>query len=159
MATRKPLVLNSGSIEQLQAGDVIEGVINEGVIFEFSNNSGNTLNTCMAVYCGGADQANAALADAESTSKVIGLATEEIADSATGSIQTSGILTATTGEWDIVTGGSGGLTAGSTYFLDASTDGHITDTAPTGSGNYVTRLGVALSTTDLKINIEPPIKL
>ena len=40
----------------------------------------------------------------------------------------SGELTLTTAQWDVITNGSGGLTAGSTYFLSSSTGGKISTT-------------------------------
>jgi len=44
-------------------------------------------------------------------------------------IMNAGEITLTTGEWDTVTGGSGGLTAGSIYYLD-TTAGKLTTTEP-----------------------------
>jgi len=143
----------------VSANDTITITATESSLIALTNNTGGTINIGMPVYCGGANQANAASANGANEAKVIGLATANIADSASGTFQTDGTLAATTGEWDAITGGSGGLTAGSTYFLDATASGNITATAPTGSGNYVTRLGVALSTTQLKLEIEPEIKL
>ena len=51
------------------------------------------------------------------------------------------------------------LDAGDLYYLSPSTAGAITTTAPSGSGQAVTRLGEAATTTTLAIQIEPPIKL
>ena len=52
-----------------------------------------------------------------------------------------------------------GLNTGDLYFLSASSAGAITDTPPTGSGNYLTRVGEAGSTGQFIIKIEPPILL
>jgi len=52
-----------------------------------------------------------------------------------------------------------GLNTGDLYFLSASSAGSITDTPPTGSGNYLTRVGEAGSTGQFIIKIEPPILL
>lgn len=46
-------------------------------------------------------------------------------------------------------GGLTGLTAEKNYFLSAMTAGAYTDTAPTGSGELLQTIGVALSTTEL----------
>jgi len=46
-------------------------------------------------------------------------------------------------------GGLTGLTAEKNYFLSATTAGAYTDTAPTGSGELLQTIGVALSTTEL----------
>jgi hypothetical protein len=61
-------------------------------------------------------------------------------------------LTATTGEWDTVTGGSGGLTAGAQYYLSDTTAGRLTTTPPSTTGRYVVNVGRALSTTVMLIN-------
>ena len=159
MALRKPLVLNSGTIEQLQAGDTLDAVVSEVDVIAMTNNSGATINICHAVYCGGANQANAAVASAIASSRVIGFAKETIADANTGNFQTSGVMNATTGQWDAVTGGTGGLTAGSPYYLSDAASGNITTTAPSASGNYLTFVGYAVSTTDLMINPDRPVKL
>ena len=52
-----------------------------------------------------------------------------------------------------------GLDAGDLYYLSSSTAGAITTTAPSGSGQAVTRLGEAATTTDFSIQVEPPILL
>lgn len=46
-----------------------------------------------------------------------------------------------------------GLTAGSTYYLD-TTDGSITTTAPSSTGNIVRIIGYAISTTELYVTPE-----
>lgn len=50
------------------------------------------------------------------------------------------------------------LTPGDRYYLD-TTAGAITNTAPTGSGNVSQCVGIALTTTTLAFNPEPPITL
>jgi hypothetical protein len=123
-----------------------------------TNNSGAVvIPICTPVYIVTADKIAPAKADAVGTVKVVALATAAIAVSAAGICQIEGILVATTGQWDAVTGGSGGLTAGSVYYLSAATAGGITTTAPTTG--YVAQIGIALSTTELNIQIKQPIKL
>ena len=51
------------------------------------------------------------------------------------------------------------LDAGDLYYLSPSTAGAITTTAPSGSGQAVTRLGEAATTTEFSIQVEPPILL
>ena len=48
---------------------------------------------------------------------------------------------------------------GDIYFLSPTTAGAITLTAPTGSGQAVTRLGEGATATDFSIQIEPPVLL
>ena len=52
-----------------------------------------------------------------------------------------------------------GLTAGATYYLSAATAGAMTVTPPSTVGQYVVRLGKALSTTEFEIRIERPVLL
>ena len=52
-----------------------------------------------------------------------------------------------------------GLDPGDLYYLSPSTAGAITTTAPTGSGQAVTRLGEAATATDFSVQVEPPILL
>jgi hypothetical protein len=92
-------------------------------------------------------------ANAVNTSRIVALATAGVTSGASGTFQTNGVVILTTGEWDAVTGGSGGLTPDSEYFLSATTAGLLTTTAPTTAGHVVKPLGVALSTTELALRI------
>lgn len=51
-----------------------------------------------------------------------------------------------------------GLTVGSTYYLN-TTAGGVTATAPTGAGNFVQKLGKAVSTTELIVSANDPYYL
>ncbi len=75
-----------------------------------------------------------------------------------GSVQVvgGGFLTLTTAQWDVVTGGSGGLTLGHTYYPSAGTPGEITDVAPPGVGEFVTKIGTAISTTTMLVQPARP---
>lgn len=95
-------------------------------------------------------------ANSGTTFRAIGLASAAIGAGAAGTIIIAGVVTGTTGEWDAVTGQTGGLTSGSAYFLSNSTAGNITTTAPTTG--YLQRVGIALSTTQLLINLSDPIQ-
>ena len=48
---------------------------------------------------------------------------------------------------------------GDLYFLSPTTAGAITTTAPTGSGQAVTRVGEGATSTSFSIYVEPPVKL
>lgn len=65
-------------------------------------------------------------------------------------VQFAGVVALTTGQWDAVTGGSGGLTTGATYYLSTN-PGLLTTVAPTTTG-YKVQLGVAASATELAIS-------
>jgi hypothetical protein len=69
-------------------------------------------------------------ADADVDTKVCDAVVGEVTDADTFVAVISGWVELTTGEWDTVTGGSGGLTAGDYYWL-SSTAGGLTTTKPT----------------------------
>ena len=51
-----------------------------------------------------------------------------------------------------------GLDAGELYFLSTGYGG-ITTTPPSGSGQYMTRVGEAISGASLHVSLEPPVKV
>jgi hypothetical protein len=58
----------------------------------------------------------------------MGIVAAVIADEV--SVETSGMVTLTTDQWDAVTGGKGGLIPGTAYYLSTTQPGHLTDTPP-----------------------------
>lgn len=111
-----------------------------------------------AVYVSAANQIKLANANSASTTNVVALvASTSINSSASGSIAVAGMLEATTTQWDAVTGQSGGLTFGATYFLSNTTAGALTTTAP--ASGHVVPVGVALGTTKLRLGFGPVVAL
>jgi len=162
MALRKPLVIVSGQIQQIQSGDVLDAAVTGEVdVVSLENDTGAAAIVIGApVYCKSAGKVDNAQADAVATVEVIGLVqVVTIAYESSGNIQTDGVLAATTGQWDAVTGDTGGLTAGSVYYLDPDTAGMLTTTAPSADGDFVVRVGKATSTTDMEISILNAVKL
>lgn len=159
MALRKPLVLNAGQIQQLQAADTLDAPQGGGDQHVLTNNNAGSIVPGTPVYAVANDAVDKAKADAAGTKNVIGLAEETIVAAALGPITLSGVLTLTTGQWDTAFGTTGGLVKDTKYYLSAATAGLGTATAPTTVGQYVVELGVALSTTELLINIRPAILL
>lgn len=156
MAQKKPIVLNSGQLEQLQSGDYISTVD----IPQLTNGNAGTVPIGTPVYSSANDTVDKAKADAVGTTNCIGLVADtSIAAAAVGGIQMDGILAATTGQWDTVAGTTGGLTKDVIYYLSAATAGLITSTAPSSAGQFVVSLGIAISTTEMRINIKSRIKL
>ena len=51
------------------------------------------------------------------------------------------------------------LDAGDIFFVSATTPGLLTKTPPSGSGQFVTRVGEAPNTTELTVQIKRPIRL
>jgi hypothetical protein len=160
MATKKPLVITNGQIEQLQAGDTLDAPVTEVDVVSKTNDNASAIVIGTPVYVKSNGNVDKAQANASGTVQVLGLVRDaSIPSSTSGVIQTDGVLSATTEQWDAVTGDSGGLTPGAVYYLSASTAGQLTTNAPTTAGQFVVRIGLALSSTELDISIEPPIKL
>ena len=160
MANRKPLVMVAGQIQQLQSGDVLDAPVNEVDVVSMTNDNAGAISIGQPVYVKSNGNVDLAQASTSSTVEVLGLVRDvSIAAAGTGEIQTDGVLTATTAQWDSVTGESGGLTTGNIYYLDPSTAGNLTAIAPTTNGQFVVRVGKALSTTEMEISISAPILL
>jgi len=160
MALKKPLVITNGQVQQIQAGDTLDASCNKVDVIACTNNNAGSIVIGSPVYPDAAGSVDLAKADAAATVEVLGLVKNvSITAAASGNIQTDGVLAATTGQWDAVTGDVGGLTAGSVYYLDPDTAGMLTTTGPTTTGDFVVRVGIGLSTTELEISIMPPIKL
>jgi hypothetical protein len=162
MATRLPLVLGADGLpQQLQSGDTISAPMNTPSLRSVSNAESSAAVTFgMAVYASGADAVKRAQANTKSTAKIAGLVYDgSIAAGASGNIAQSGVMVGTTTQWDAVAGTTGGLSFGAYYFLDPATPGKITATAPTTTGQVNVLIGIALSTTELELEITPPILL
>lgn len=156
MAIKAPLVVTDGEIEQLQAGDNLADVHLLSRTFTTTSIKGNV------VYADAAGSVDLAQANASGTSKPIGLSPAAVVATNPGDVQTDGVLTLTTGEWDAVTGETGGLTANAKYFLDDATAGMLLQDDNLTSlavGDFVVVIGKGLSTTELLIDIESRILL
>lgn len=126
----------------------------------YTNSDGvNPILAGMAVYASAADIVTKARANAAATATVIGLAKEQIAAASLGYVISAGYLELPTATWDVITGEVGGLTVGSDYYLSTATAGYITKTAPNVAGNEVVKVGHAVSTTKMFVNVEVPIGL
>lgn len=153
MTVRIPLVVVNGQVQQLQTGDSISVSSTSSIQLSLTNNEAATINICQPVYIDAANGVKLAKADAATTAKFFALVGDAtIAAASAGNFYVEGILTATTTQWDAVTGDVGGLTAGDIYYLDAATAGKITKTAPTTVSQYIVRIGRAINTTDLEID-------
>jgi hypothetical protein len=156
MALRKPLVLVGGQIQQLQSSDYISAE----QIPQFTNGNASPIVIGTPVYVSADDTVDKAKADASGTVEAVGLVADpSISAASSGGIQVDGVFTASTAQWDAVAGTTGGLTADTIYYLSATTPGAITATAPSTTGQYVKEVGIAISTTELKINIQRRVLL
>ena len=154
MALRKPLVLVNGIPTQISSSDTLDAVLAEVDQVSMANGEAGAIVIGTPTYISAANTVKKAQANASGTTDVLGLVRDtSVAAAAQASIQTDGQLTATTTQWDAVTGGTGGLTAGAVYYLSATTAGQLTTTAPTTAGQFVIRIGKAISTTIMDIQI------
>lgn len=159
MALKKPLVLSAaGQVQQLQPGDTITA---PSYVQYTNGEAAEPIVIGTPVYLSAADTVKRAQANASGTTDVMAMAAEaSIAPAATGNFVGPGeLVTATTQQWDAVKGGSGGLTPGAVYFLDAANPGKLVTTPPSATGQYLTRVGRAKSATDLLFGPQPPIGL
>lgn len=152
MAAQKPLVILNGQVQQLPAGDTLAAAASEVGVFAKLNANAGAVVIGTPVYASSATQVDKAGAAALATSKVVGLMQSvSTASGVSGFVQQDGIMTATTAQWDAVAGTTGGLAFGTVYYL-SGTAGLITATPPSAAGNYVLRIGIAISNTELEIN-------
>jgi hypothetical protein len=115
--------------------------------------AGSDLLPGMPVYASAAETVDKAKGDAAGTAPVAGLCLRNGASGEPVPVLFAGPLDLPTAEWDAITGGSGGLTRGSYYYLSAATAGHLTTTEPSSEGTFGIRVGLALSTTTMLIQI------
>jgi hypothetical protein len=162
MASKKPVVIgDDGKLQNIQPTDTLNAPI-DGVRTRSLTNgeSSAALIIGTPVYLSAADTAKRAQANATGTSKVIGVWYDaSISAGSTGYAQLDGVLVATTGQWDAVTGGSGGLIFNTDYWLDSTTAGKLTSTVPTTTGHSLVLVGTALSATELQLKLNSPILL
>lgn len=102
------------------------------------------------VYVSGSNSVDKAKADNITTAEAVGLVLTGATAGNTGIWIAEGSVTKL--DWTTVTG-TALLTPGSTYYLSETDAGQLSDTSPTTRGNYVVRVGKALSTTKMDIEI------
>lgn len=161
MPLRKAVVMGAnGLFENLQPSDTLDIPNDNYDVFSLNNGSAGSHSIGQIVYISAADTAGLARADALGTTNAYALCrSTSVAAAASGTYQSDGILIATTAQWDVVTGGSGGLTPGASYFLSAATAGGMTTTPPSTAGQFIVFLGIAKSTTEFDITLNRPFKL
>ncbi len=161
MATRIPVVIVNGELEQLQPGDDIIAPITGTINISLTNDESGSIVIGTPVYSDAALGVKKAKANATGTSQVIGLVAQTtIVNAVAGDIATMGVLTfASTTQVDAIAGTTGGFAFGTRYYLDPTTAGMITATAPTTAGQLVCEIGTALSTIVLKVDIQKRILL
>lgn len=159
---KKPAVLDltTGQLRDLAANETLDVTISQTNVRSLQNGETGALVICQAVYVSGNGTIKKAKADATATTGLFGIVYDSsVAAGATGVIATDGSLTATTAQWDVVTGDVGGLVAGTNYYLSDATAGSIAKVPPAASGSNVVRVGKAVSATVLELNIGEPYLL
>ncbi len=151
MAVRKPLVVISGQLQEIPAGDTLSAASSEVDVVSKTNDNAGAITIGTPVYVKSNGSVDKAAAGTAGTKNVLGLVREaSIAAAASGNIQTDGVLTSA--DWTAVIGATT-LTAGSMYYL-STTAGQLTTTPPSSSGNYVVRVGLAIATDTLEIDTD-----
>jgi len=120
---------------------------------QINPNAASDLLPGMAVYASASEVVDKARGNAAGTAPVAGLCMRNAASGEPAPVQFAGPLDLPTAEWDAVTGGTGGLTRGAYYYLSSATAGHLTTTEPSSEGTFGIRVGYALSTTTMLIQI------
>ena len=159
MAEQRAIVwrtdVSPNRLGRLLAGDTLSGA---GATFVVGNNQGAEMVKCQPVYVSGPGHISLARADMLVTARVVGLvASDTIANGDPGNVQVVGELVATTGQWDAVTGQTGGLTPAANYYLSNTDSGMLTTTPPSSGVNI--QVGTANDTTKMVIDLKPLIKL
>ena len=159
MALRKPLVNMGGRVQELPPGDQIDIELDS---IKLTNKDSVTIVKLSIVSLHGTEESSVklALADTFVNGHVLGIATESMAVDAQGIIQTDGLISGSVSEWDArIEGGSAtGLTFGAIYYVSKTELGKITTVPPVAPG-VISRVGRAVSSTVLDINIDYPIVL
>lgn len=163
---RKPLVFVNGEVSEMPAGDLIDPAVLPAVepppappAVDFSlvslvNGTAFTRPPCSPVYVKPDGQFGDASPSDPDQAEVVGLTTASVDSGLPVDVKTHGPMEAPEASWNAQTGLSGGLVAGSDYYL--RNGGGLT-VNPTGP--HVTKLGKALSSTKLLVRIEPTVSL
>lgn len=122
------------------------------------NIDGLTLFPLTPVYMTGNGQVAKARADEYGKAEVVGLVVDTTPTNTIGLMQVTGVIEGTAAQWEGVTGEAGGLIPQASYFLANLAGRLVRESVPIGAAAR-TRVGVALSSTRMKLTIEPPIRL
>lgn len=142
----------SGNIQE-QLNSLINAIVRPML-----NGTGGTLLPGQVVYMAASDQAALAQANNSITSRGVGMVLALI-DSSVAYVQCVGNISLPTGQWDALTGETGGLTPGAVYYLSPTTAGALTATAPSSSGQFVLKVLLAISSTSAKLIFDGPHSL
>lgn len=74
-------------------------------------------------------------------------------------VRPGGLLALTVAQWTAVGAAPGGLARGAVYYLSEDRPGFLSATRPQKAGSFSVRIGVALSTTALLVQIGEPVQV
>ena len=159
------VAINQGSLGSSIGGGTGSGssspvTLGLGDQAEPKNNDTVTMPIGTPVYFDAGASCKRAKADAVGTTKVMGVVSDPagIVNGFLGHIQLNGLLqVANTGDWDTITGGSGGLTASTMYYLSPTTAGKLTSTKPTTVGEFIVPVGRGLNPSIMQLTDSPNI--
>lgn len=160
MATFQPLVINNGEIQQLQPGDSLDPSVIAGVGQQsFVSDYNGATSKGMPVYVKSTGNVDLGQANAVTPAGVIGMADENgVAQGSPVVVTSEGYVTVP--DWSGITyNSSQTLEPGKVYYLSAANPGKITQVAPNTQGQFVVRLGRAMTTTIFKLDIDLTVKL
>lgn len=165
MASFVPMVYDpsTGRMRQLKPGETLIATTSDTTTIGQTNGEASvSLVIGNVVYATAiADTVKRAEANALATSVPMGMVLDaSIAANASGNIAIAGVVTfSATALVDAIAGTTGGFAMGVSYFLSPTTPGCLTATPPSTVGQYSVMIGIALSTVELKLAIQPPIGL
>lgn len=127
---------------------------------QLTNDSGAPMILATPVYSDAAGGMNNGEANNTGKSIIVGLVADaNVAAGVKGNVAVSGVIVATTAQWDAVCGTAGGLAFNTPYYLSPTTPGRLTSVAPVAAGQEVVQVITAMSATEARIAIQPPILL
>jgi len=158
MPPRRPLVLINGIQFRLADVDTLDAAALATAI-ELVNQSPAVQPICTPVLMSSTGF-QPARANALATAEAIGLLrSPTTTPNVSGVIITSGLMAATPAQWQAVTSNPAGLAPGVVYYLSSNGAGRLTPTAPDNSGEFLVRIGRAVSNTLMLLNVSLPIGL
>lgn len=146
----------AGAVVDAGGGEVQVGPFDYFVTFDQDVFPGSPVCVSNGVPVGGGAIDVAFAGAFQINATVIGFSLQAAGASTTGYVRIGGQLALTTAQWDLITGGSGGLSSGAPYFLSDVGAGEIVSPGPTTSGSWLTPVGVGLLPTTMLIRPEAP---
>lgn len=127
--------------------------------FTADNDNGGTIVKGQCVYMKSDGDIDLARANATGTSILAGVVQDtSVTTGSPAKIQTDGKISQTTGAWDALTGGTGGLTPGAIYYMSVTTPGMLQTAVTVTGGQQVVKVLLALSATEALVLPQNRIK-